>query len=140
MRDTDTDMIHFSSDQMFAMAWGVEPHPKGALGSGFISSAKVLRDPDHFLPRGVAALVPRGRRTAIWPKVAEIASPNHILCVIEGRGGADRVFLERGKAIPTTKLVRDFDYFRCLSFKYIQWPCSERSGWRALTDGGGSWR
>jgi hypothetical protein len=140
MRNTDTDMIHFGSDEMFAMAWGVEPHPQGALGCGPVSSAKVFSDPDHFLSRGVAALVAHGGRTAVWPEVAEIAPPDHVLGVIEGRCRADRVFLEGGKAIPTPKRVGDFDHVRCSSFKDIQRPCRGCSGAGSLAHGSGSRR
>src|SRR5438045_1982281 len=96
--DAHADVIHLGTDQVFAVARGVEPHRQRTLGRGAVSPGDVLRDSDHALMIDVAALVAGRWRAAIRPEVIEIASPRHVLSVVESLSRANRIFLEFRKA------------------------------------------
>ena len=64
--------------------------------------------------------------------MVEIASPRHVLGVIEGRCRADRILLEFRQAVAAAKRVGDLDRFRRLPFEDGQLPrwrgCWGRNG------------
>ena len=82
--DADTDVVHFRSDQMFAVTRRVEPHPERTLGRGPVASSDVFSHSDDLLTVRVAAFVAAGGRAAAGSEVIEIAAPRHVLRVIEG--------------------------------------------------------